>query len=143
MSGDPVTRDQITETMIEFCPLRTVLKKDKPCPYFGASGNCSDCMFSWVAAADEVLKVAKARRASYEREYQKAKGYKQELDEANSKLSLLSGFFVRIGEGFKAIRELDDFIDEHMDVQKEGESVDEQSQDSSDNTEGAGGGEDD
>lgn len=121
--GDPETREEVRDVMVEFCPLRTVLKKGKPCPYVGPTGNCSNCTFDWLTCADEVVKVAKSRRASYEREYQKSKTYKQERDDALEKLGKLSDFFKRVGNGIRALRELDYFLDEQDEAQEDESEV--------------------
>lgn len=68
---DPTTREKISYIIKERCPLRTVLRPEKACPYFGPSESCQDCVYNWMVIASTVLKLASIRRASYEKEQEK------------------------------------------------------------------------
>jgi len=119
MAGDIKTKEAMVEIMITGCPLKTVLVKKKPCPYAGSSGNCSDCTYSWLVTADEVLEVANARRASYEREYQKSKELKRERDEAVEKVETIINSWRVMSLGMESLRKLDSFMDEIMERKEE------------------------
>jgi len=71
--ADPDTRDEVIKAIKDGCALKSVLKPNKPCPYYGPSDTCHDCMYDWVTVINEVLKLANVRRASYEKEREKTK----------------------------------------------------------------------
>lgn len=71
--GDPDTRERVARLIRESCPLAKVLVEDKPCPFYGMDGTCATCTQDWLMTADEVLKVAEIRRASYEKEHSKTR----------------------------------------------------------------------
>lgn len=79
MSFDPETGEQAAGVLKRFCPLKTVLKQDRPCSYFGSSGTCSDCSYKWMVIVDELSVFFKKRRASYEKEREKNKKTEEEL----------------------------------------------------------------
>jgi hypothetical protein len=81
---DVETRAKVSEVVKDNCPLRTVLKAGKECPYFGSSKSCRDCSYDWEICADNILKLAKSRRALYEKEREKTEQLKKELAEALS-----------------------------------------------------------
>lgn len=101
--SDPDTRIEVLEFLKEKCTLKTVLKLDKPCPYLGPSHACDDCSFDWMTVANGVLKVAKVRRASYEREREKSaeveKKYAVLLEEASRSRSEM----LKITDGILAV----------------------------------------
>jgi len=103
--SDPETRDAIREVVFEGCPLRELLKK--PCPHFGTSGSCRDCSYDWMTIATNVRKVAEKRRASYEREHEKVRELKKELEE-NAKL------VGDIAQGFVALKRIGELAIERM-----------------------------
>jgi hypothetical protein len=97
--GDPETTEEAVGILKEFCPLSTVLKEDKPCPYFGFTGTCRDCRYDWMTVMGDVLKVVKVRRATYEKEREKNAGLSERLVE----LETASKKFDEVKQAFRAI----------------------------------------
>jgi hypothetical protein len=97
--SDAETRTKVAELVKEGCPLRTVLKEGKNCPYFGASKTCRDCSYDWETCADGILKLAKSRRALYEKEKEKVDVLTKELEVANEIKKQVNDIFgdVRFG----------------------------------------------
>lgn len=77
---DKESRDKVVFLMKEFCTLRSVLRPSKPCPYFGVSSSCLDCTYDWLTLVDEVGKLMRVRRASYEVERNKVKAMEVKLN---------------------------------------------------------------
>ncbi len=96
--ADPVTNEKVADVIREACPLRTVLRESKPCPYFGASGTCRDCSYDWMSVSGDVLKLVKARRAAYEKEREKNVEIKKMLAETQKDMET----FRSIKHAFKA-----------------------------------------
>lgn len=105
--GDPDTRMKVLEILKEKCSLKTVLRLDKPCPYLGPSNSCDDCSFDWMTISDSVLKVVKARRASYEHEKEKFVQLKKEHDALSNESLHIWSLIYQVMEGVEAISELD------------------------------------
>jgi len=104
--SDPETREEIIKIIKEGCTIKSVLKKDKPCPYFGSSGTCSDCSYDWMTISLDVMKVAKFRRASYEKEREKTKALQEKVDNIEETVRNIFLLFGRMGEGVKAFQDL-------------------------------------
>lgn len=100
--SDVDTREQAADVVKERCPLRTVLKAGKPCPYFGPSETCRDCSYDWLSITDDVLKVVKARRASYEKEREKNKKLIDQIESFENDRD-------KLRLGVKALRDLFEF----------------------------------
>jgi hypothetical protein len=104
--ADNDTRDQVIEILKRACPLLSVLKSTKPCSYFGPSKSCRDCTRPWLVTAEEVLKLAKTRRASYELEKEKSLVLEVLLKDAVRKLEYTQGILGDIRTGAKALRHI-------------------------------------
>ena len=70
---DNDTRDKLVDYLKEWCPLRTALKPNKACPYFGMSRTCRDCVYDWVTICLSIGDILGARRSAYEAEVKKTK----------------------------------------------------------------------
>jgi len=105
---DADTRDKVVFLMKESCSLRSVLKPSKPCPYFGPSSSCLDCTYDWLTLSDEVGKLMRARRASYEVEREKVKGME-------TRLNLMEPFIRNMVECYRA---LDCFSERYLEEEK-------------------------
>jgi len=119
--SDAETRKAIKDIISERCALRSVLTK-KPCPYFGASGSCRDCTYDWMSVADAVRKVVDKRRASYEKERDKVKELKKQLDLEKARSAQLGDVVTSIGHGLQAFKAAVD-LTEMIDQEKGGEST--------------------
>lgn len=123
MMGDPETRIKVMEVIRDRCSLKTVLKLEKPCPYFGASKTCDDCAFDWMTIADEVLKVVKARRASYEREREKLSEAQGQVDVLSQEVAQNKTLMFRIMDGISALAELVNCMRAKKENEKEAANV--------------------
>jgi len=102
--SDVETRTKVADLIKDGCPLRSVLKEGKACPYFGASKTCRDCSYSWEVCADGILKLAKSRRALYEKEKEKVEALEKELREANEFRNCVGDILVDIQAATSSFR---------------------------------------
>ena len=108
--SDPDTREEVVSTLKENCTLRSVLKPEKPCPYFGPSDTCHDCTYDWVTVVNEVLKLAKVRRASYEKERERIKMLESKLEKHEDLFTVVKGTVDCVGSIFRGIQEIVDAV---------------------------------
>ncbi|MBD3263406.1 hypothetical protein GF374_03435 [Candidatus Woesearchaeota archaeon] len=112
--SDPETREQIIEKIKEGCALKTVLRKDKPCPHSGSSKTCADCSYDWMTIALEVIKVANFRRASYEKEMEKVKALSEKVEYIEGIVKNIFLLFGRMGEGVTAFQDLSKHAEQYF-----------------------------
>lgn len=130
MVTDVETREVLFEFLKDRCSLKTVLRLEKPCPYFGPSNTCSDCSFDWMTVAGDVLKVVSARRASYEQEKKRRVDVQDKYDALNETHSRLCDLVDQLLSGVEAanqLRQLRTQEEESKDVRRSSDSEDQAS----------------
>lgn len=105
---DPITREEIAELLKEDCVLKSVLKEDKKCPYFGPSKTCATCMWGWLAISNRIMKAAEIRRASYEKELAKTKLLTAEVKRLQTTVDVIFSLFGQMGGGIAAFLKMID-----------------------------------
>lgn len=79
MKGNEQMRVELSKILADDCPLKSVLKVGRPCPYYGPSGSCSDCSYHWQITVGSILEGAGIKRMSHVR-------LKEQLDEARNRI---------------------------------------------------------
>jgi len=103
---DVETRSELADFLKEQCVLKSVLREDKPCPKFGPSGTCTDCMHGWEILARRVLKHVGAKRAAYEQEREKVKFITDKAESLEKTVGEVFSLFAKIGDGFAAMAQI-------------------------------------
>ena len=122
---DVETRGELAGLLKENCVLRPLLKEDKPCPRFGSSGTCEDCLYGWEILAKRVLKLIGAKRASYEKEREKVKLITNKAESLEKTVGEVFSLFAKMGDGFAALVQILDLARNYKDNgSEEEENVD-------------------
>jgi len=103
MRTDEETRSELARVLMEDCPLKNILKNEKPCPYFGHDMTCTSCTYHWQMSVGRLLKEVDVKRISYVR-------IKEQLDKALERISEMEKEKVQwielIGDVVKGVRSL-------------------------------------
>ena len=86
------TVQYVFETLKESCTLKKVLKPVKPCPFYGASGDCVTCTNEWMSTVNEILKHIHAKRLNIDLEKEK----RRSAEESYSKLAIQNDALVKM-----------------------------------------------
>ncbi|TRO55179.1 hypothetical protein E2P64_07545 [Candidatus Bathyarchaeota archaeon] len=117
---DVDTREELSALLKENCVLRPLLRDEKPCPKFGPSGTCQDCLYGWEILAQRVLKVIGARRSSYEKEREKVKIATDKADSLEKTVGEVFSLFAKIGDGFASLGKIIELAKSYQDAHPQG-----------------------